>query len=184
MRPLFIIGYMATGKTTFGEALASHLGLNFIDLDKYIEMKSEMTVPEIFKKFGETGFRALESRALEEVAEKENSVIACGGGTPCFNSNMELMMRKGLTVCLEASMDCIIRRVMDAPEKRPLLASLSADELKTKIRVHLKERNPFYSRAEIKWDGEKLENEEQIRDNIEAFVNFFNDFIANQKTLH
>ena len=83
MQRIIIIGYMGAGKTTVGKALAKDLGLTFYDLDWYIESRMRKTVKQIFDEQGEEGFRRIEHNMLHEVAEFEDVVISCGGGTPC-----------------------------------------------------------------------------------------------------
>lgn len=106
MRPIIIIGYMGAGKTTIGKALAKDLGVMFYDLDWYIESRMRKTVKQIFDEAGEDGFRQIEHNMLHEVAEFENVVLSCGGGTPCFFDNMEYMNQCGETVYLKASPRC------------------------------------------------------------------------------
>ena len=84
MKSIIIIGYMGAGKTTVGKALAKELGVMFYDLDWYIESRMRKTVKQIFDEIGEEGFRKIERNMLHEVAEFENVVVSCGGGTPCF----------------------------------------------------------------------------------------------------
>ena len=91
MKSIIIIGYMGAGKTTVGKALAKELGVMFYDLDWYIETRMHKTVKEIFDEKGEEGFRIIEHNMLHEVAEFENVVVSCGGGTPCFFDNMDYM---------------------------------------------------------------------------------------------
>ena len=89
MKPIFIIGFMGSGKSTLGRALAQATGLTFIDLDTYIEQRFHANVRDIFAQRGEDGFRRLERMMLHEVSEFEDVIVACGGGTPCFFNNME-----------------------------------------------------------------------------------------------
>lgn len=105
MPPIFLIGYMGSGKTTLGRGVESRAHVSFIDLDDYIEEREGMTVSEIFKARGETGFRKAERECLAELAAKDNLLVACGGGTPCFFDNMEVMNSSGTTVWLDASVD-------------------------------------------------------------------------------
>jgi shikimate kinase len=81
---IYLVGYMGSGKSTLGRRLAGHAGLHFIDLDKYIEERNCRTVPQIFALEGEESFRKKERKALEEVSEFDNVVVATGGGAPCF----------------------------------------------------------------------------------------------------
>ncbi len=83
MKPIFLIGYMGCGKSTLGRALANATGLEFIDLDHYIDQRFHATIAEIFAARGEDGFRRVEQAMLREVCEFSDVVIACGCGTPC-----------------------------------------------------------------------------------------------------
>ena len=100
MKSIIIIGYMGAGKTTVGKALAKDLGVMFYDLDWYIESRMRKTVKQIFDEVGEEGFRKIEHNMLHEVAEFENVVVSCGGGTPCFFDNMDYMNQLGETFYL------------------------------------------------------------------------------------
>lgn len=170
MKPIFIIGYMASGKTTFGSALAKRLELEFIDLDDFIEEIEGMTISEIFNQYGEDYFRSRESEALRIIAGKKNTVVSCGGGTPCFNDNISLMKSEGLTVRLEAGDECLLRRLADKPYKRPLIAGKSRDDIKKILLDQRSKREAFYKEADIVWDGERLENENEIDSNITDFI--------------
>lgn len=167
---LFIIGYMASGKTTFGRALARKAGLQHIDLDFYIEQRFHSSVKDIFAKKGEVEFRRIEGEMLREIGELSDVVISCGGGTPCFGDNMDYMNAKGLTVCLQASEDVIADRILDAGNKRPLMAGKSRDEIISTLREHMAVRQPYYEKAQISISGDRLENKAQIADTVENFV--------------
>ena len=173
MKPIFLIGYMASGKTTFGDALAKRKNLRFIDLDDYIIEKQGYSINEIFASRGEEGFRKIEKEALLEVAQMEDTVIACGGGTPCFYDNMDLMNDSGLTVWLKASESVLLNRLIEENEKRPLVAGKTPSEILEIIRKHLSIRLPYYKKAEIKWNGDKLENEEQISKTVTDFISHY-----------
>lgn len=171
---IFIIGYMASGKTTFGKALAENLGVDFIDLDQYIEEKTCRTITEIFQQEGEDGFRLKEKEMLENaVNEFPDAVIACGGGTPCFHNNMEYINKEGLTVFLETSISVLIDRLQAENDKRPLVAGKSDEEIREKVLTQLCERLPFYMDAKLKWHGDDLENETQIKANVNNFVSSY-----------
>lgn len=92
---IILLGYMGSGKTTVGKALAKNLGLPFYDLDWYIESRMRKTVKQLFDERGEDGFRKVERNMLHEVAEFENIVLSCGGGTPCFFDNMDYINQQG-----------------------------------------------------------------------------------------
>lgn len=170
MSTIFIIGYMAAGKSTFGRALARRLGYDFIDLDFYIEQRFRSTVKNLFATRGEEGFRKLESMMLREAGEFENTVVACGGGTPCQGDNMDYMLGRGTVVCLEASIPRTVERLLRVADKRPLVAGKSPEELKEFVEAHKKEREPWYSRANIVFSGEELENSQEINKTIADFL--------------
>lgn len=170
----FIIGYMASGKTTFGKALAQKLGTTFVDLDQYIEEKSCKSIPEIFQLHGEDEFRKIEKDMLREVVEAEpDAVIACGGGTPCFFNNMEFLNDNGVTVFLETSTNVLISRLQEANENRPIMAGKTDEEIRQKVLTQLCDRLPHYMEAKLKWNGDELETEEQIRDNVTNFIDSY-----------
>lgn len=161
---------MGCGKTTFGRALARTLGREFIDLDFYIEQRFRMRIREIFALHGEAEFRRMESAMLREVGEIQRVVIACGGGTPCFDANMEYMNSRGVTVWLEAPVECLVRRILLGGARRPLTAGIPAAGLPAFIADALAQRSPFYSLAKIRHNGEELEDRRQIAQTVERFL--------------
>lgn len=175
--PIFIVGYMASGKTTFGRALARRLNREFIDLDFYIEQRFRKSVRVLFAERGEEGFRLLETEMLHEVGEFENIVVACGGGTPCFFDNMQYMNSRGLSVMMDAGIDCIVRRVSLAKDKRPLLAGKNESELREYINNHLAMRQEFYNQAAIRFCGENLENSREIDSSIDKFMEDYSEML-------
>ena len=169
-KPLFIIGYMASGKTTFGSALSKRLKRPFIDLDQYIEEKQGQTIAEIFAESGEEGFREIERRLLHEVAEKGDAIISCGGGTPCFFDNMDFINSKGNSVFLEADAERLLTRLIEGSASRPIVKGKKPMEIKDTIERQLALRMPYYNKAKIRWDGNLLETAEEIEKNVEAFI--------------
>lgn len=167
---IFIIGYMASGKTTFGRALARRTGMQHIDLDFYIEQRFHSTVRDIFARKGEAEFRRIEGAMLREAGEMEDTVVSCGGGTPCFGDNLEYMKSRGLTVCLQASEEVTADRIIKAGNKRPLMAGKSHDEIISTLREHMEARRPYYDRAHLIISGDRLENKVQIAETVEDFV--------------
>lgn len=162
MKRIFLIGYMGAGKTTLGRSLAEVMGLEFIDLDHFIEARQHQTVKEIFAEVGEEGFRRIERAALEEVAEYENVVISLGGGTPCFFDNMEIVNRAGTSVYLKPSEEILLMRLIKGKHKRPLLADKSDDQILQVIREQLAWREPYYLKANIVFEASHLENKADI----------------------
>lgn len=171
--PLFLTGYMASGKTTLGQALAKRLNKRFIDLDQYIEEKTGMSISETFRVQGEEAFREIEKLALHEVAEFPEAIIACGGGTPCFFDNMEFMNQRGLTVFLDCSISVIVRRLLEENSRRPLVAGKSPAEMEATILAQLERRMPFYSRAKASFCSDCLESEQEIENSVEKFMEKF-----------
>ena len=159
---IILIGYMGAGKTTVGKELAKELGIPFYDLDWYIQTRRRKTVKELFDEQGEEGFRRIEHNMLHEVAEFENVVISCGGGTPCFFDNMEYMNRQAETIYLKAHPDVLFKHLQMGKGVRPLLLNKTPDEVKTFIREQLQQREPFYSKAKHTLDVSLMDNFEKI----------------------
>ncbi len=169
MKRILLVGFMAAGKTTLGKALAKEMGLQFIDLDHYIENRYHCTVSKLFSERGEEAFRQIERNMLHEVSEFEDVVISTGGGTPCFFDNMDYMNAQGTTVFLEASVDVIYTRLTIARVQRPLVAGKSEDELRQYITNMLEHRNPYYTRANYTFNANRLENTCQVKESVELF---------------
>jgi shikimate kinase len=146
---IFLIGYMGSGKSTIGKQLAPMLDLEFIDLDRYIENRWFRPIPQIFKEDGEEGFRKIEQKALTEVSEFENVVIATGGGAPCFFNNMELMNETGTTVYLAPDNNTLTERLLQSKSERPLIKGKSKEELRSFITETIKLRELFYNKSKI-----------------------------------
>lgn len=170
MQPIFLIGYMGCGKSTLGRALGRTTGLQFIDLDNYIELRFHKTVSELFAEKGESGFREIERNMLHEVADFQNVIIACGGGTPCFFDNMDYMSEHGTTVFLDASIGKLHSRLMRGRGKRPLIAQKNDEELLAFIEEALSKRMPYYRKAKVTFKTDLLESECEISDTVARFV--------------
>ena len=153
---------MGAGKTTVGKALAKALNLQFYDLDWYIESRMHMTVKQIFDERGEEGFRKREHNMLHEVAEFEDVVISCGGGTPCFFDNIDYMNQQGETVYLKATPDVLYGHLKMGRTVRPLLLNKTPDEVKDFVSRQLAEREPFYTKAKHVIDVSLMDNYEKI----------------------
>ena len=160
---IIIVGYMGSGKTTVGKALSKDLGIPFYDLDWYIESRMRKTVAQIFAERGEEGFRKIEHNMLHEVAEFENVIISCGGGTPCFFDNMDYMNGQGDTVYLQASPDVLYNHLKMGKTERPLLKNKTPEEMQVFIAEQLEKREPYYSKAKHTLNVDLLENYEKIK---------------------
>ena len=170
MRPIFLIGYMGCGKSTMGRAVSELTGMPFIDLDNYIERRFRLSVKEIFAQRGEDGFRDIERRMLQEVADFEDVLVACGGGTPCFFDNMEYMNSRGTTVFLNTPIPRLHSRLMRGRHKRPLIANKSDEELLEFITTALAARMEHYKKAQIEFSSELLENRAEIENTARLFI--------------
>ena len=167
MRRIILIGYMGSGKTTVGKALSKETGMMFYDLDWYIESRMRKTVSQIFAEKGEEGFRKIEYNMLHEVAEFENVIISCGGGTPCFFDNMDYLNQQGDVVYLKATPETLYKHLLMAKIERPLLKDKSPEELIAYITEHLKERAPFYEKAHYTLNVNVLDNTDKIATSVE-----------------
>jgi shikimate kinase len=109
---IFLVGFMGTGKTTLGRQVAERMGLPFVDLDERIERSSGVSVPEIFAREGEDGFRRRESQALGELVEElEHFVVATGGGAFTVEANRRLMKSEGVVVWLDVPIGEVLARI-------------------------------------------------------------------------
>ena len=169
MTRILLIGFMAAGKTTLGKALARDLGLQFIDLDHYIENRYRCTVSQLFAERGEDAFREIERNMLHEVGEFEDVVISTGGGTPCFFDNIEYMNGQGTTVYLDVPVERLHIRLSIAKAKRPLIKDKNDEELMAFIIEQLAKRKPHYSKAQYSFKADKLEDAPQVKASVEAF---------------
>ena len=163
MKRIIIIGYMGAGKTTVGKCLAKELNMDFYDLDWYIESRMRKTVKQIFDEVGEEGFRKIEHNMLHEVAEFENVIISCGGGTPCFFDNIEYMNQQGETVFLKASPEVLYGHLKMGKTVRPLLLNKTPEEVKVFINEQLEKRNPCYTQAKYTLNVDLMDNYEKIK---------------------
>ena len=154
---IFLIGFMGSGKSHWGKLWAQQTGMDFYDLDEIIETKQGKTIAAIFEKEGEPFFRELETEALLGFTGKDRCIVACGGGAPCFNDNMEWMNENGTTVYLSATPQFIFNHVIEEKAKRPLIKKLNEAELLFFIEQKLKEREPFYTQATFTLPADELD---------------------------
>jgi len=166
MRRIILIGYMGSGKTTVGKALSKETGMMFYDLDWYIESRMRKTVTDLFAERGEEAFRRLEYNMLHEVAEFEDVIISCGGGTPCFYDNIDYLNRQGEVVYLKATPETLYKHLLMAKVERPLLKGKSPEELTDYITDHLRQRAPYYEKARYTLDVSVLDDYDKIKDSV------------------
>jgi len=147
---IYLIGYMGSGKSHLGWKLANHLGVQFVDMDNYIEERNCKSIPQIFAEEGEPEFRKKERKALEELSEFTDLVIATGGGAPCFFDNIDLMNETGNTIYLNIDPAILADRLLKSKTERPLIKGKSREELVAFIDETLKKRDVFYSQAKFR----------------------------------
>jgi len=149
-----LIGFMGTGKTAVGKALAERLNKEFVETDALIEQKAGKSIPEIFQQDSEIAFRELEIEVIKKVAQEQNLVIACGGGIVLNKINIDRLRQEAIIVYLAASPQVILKRTSGDGETRPLL---NVSDKAVEIRELLRFRKPFYERAaDIKINTSRL----------------------------
>jgi shikimate kinase len=141
--PIFLLGFMASGKSTVGPVLAAKLDRPFIDLDRVIEAEAGCAIAELIKREGEERFRELETETLREAASQSGAIIAPGGGAITRAENRELMARLGVTVWLDSPFELCWRRIQNDGATRPL----APNELTAKARYE--GRLALYRQASI-----------------------------------
>lgn len=153
---IYIIGFMGSGKSTAGEKLASIIGWQFIDLDTQIELKAGQSIDNIFSSSGEDHFREIEEETLLNLKIRDNTVISTGGGTPCYGSNMEFMLKTGLVLYLRMTPDQLKNR-LEGSTDRPLIKNIDKNLLLKYISDKVSEREKYYLQASIIADGDDLD---------------------------
>ncbi len=145
-----------SGKSTFGRVLARELNFVFIDLDYLVEKEERRLIKEIFSEDGEGKFRELETKYLQQALDNiEGFVLSTGGGTPCFNDNMDSINEKAVSVFLDVPVESLHRRLTkDSASQRPLFLGMSAGEITLKLKDLLAVRGAYYDQAKIKLNGD------------------------------
>ncbi len=147
---------MGSGKTTHSGKWARKAGLQAYDLDAMIEEQEGMSVSDIFALKGENYFRETEKNLLQSFAQKDNFILATGGGVPCFFDNMEWMNNHGITIWLNEDINILYGRLKSAKAHRPLLKDLNDKALKEYLDNKMTEREPFYSKAKYIFTGKEI----------------------------
>lgn len=157
MRLVFLIGMPGAGKTWWGGRVATELGIDFIDLDGQLAHQYRDTISGMFERFGEEGFRQKEQIMLQLVTANlsRSTIIACGGGTPCFHDNMRLMKECGVVVYLKSSIERLEYNLNDLKD-RPLFGEALRD-MRGILHILLDERRNVYEQADVTID---LDNKE------------------------
>lgn len=166
---IFLMGMPGSGKTTVGKRLAKAMGYEFIDLDQYIEKRENCSVNDIFRHQGEDYFRTSETASIKEVSLLNKKIIvSLGGGTPCFNNNIELLLKTGLCVYIKATDKLLLNRLENAKSQRPLFWGLTKQEIENKLLQMINSRSVFYEKAHIQLDAANFQ-EKKLVDLIEQY---------------
>jgi shikimate kinase len=158
---IFLLGMMGSGKSYWMKKLSEKLDLAGYDLDKLVENVEDRSVKRIFLESGEDHFRKMESIVLKWFADKDDFVLATGGGTACYEDNIDWMVNEGITIWIDEPIDTLVERLIPEKEHRPLIAELSDKNLKEFLEVKLEQRRNCYSKAKFTIHGDEL-NEERI----------------------
>ena len=154
---IFLIGFMGSGKTHWGQLLSQKLKFRFFDLDEQVVASEGKEMNEIFSEKGEEYFRLLEKDTLHIITESHDSfVMACGGGSPCYFNNIEYMNRSGTTVWINTPVDVLFQRLILEKDKRPLIRGLSDQQLKGFIIKKFSDRKIYYEQADVIIDEEPV----------------------------
>lgn len=172
MRKIILLGYMGCGKSTIANKLSKIIEIPFVDLDKKIEEKTNLSINAIFEKHGEIYFRKLEHEVFVELLNSPDTlIIGLGGGTPCYANNHELLKSDNVTsVYLKASIETLFNRLNHNKSKRPLIADKSEDEMKEFIAKHLFDRSFYYNQAQHKVIVDDKTIEETVMDIVEILA--------------
>jgi len=153
---IYLIGFMASGKTLYGKKLARAINYEFLDLDQLIEQKEGKSINRIFAENGESYFRELERLVLKDSFKLKKKVIALGGGTPCFFDNMQQIKNHGISVYLQVSNGILASRLFEHGENRPLVAGKSKEELIRYVSQMMEKRKNFYEQANVSCDATSI----------------------------
>lgn len=153
LKLIYLTGFMTCGKSTLGPILANTLGWNFVDLDELIKENEKMDISEIFAQRGEDYFRKVETEILKSVSDKNDYVIALGGGTIVKEENLEIMKKTGKVIYLRASAEVIYKRIktkLNRPIFKDLvLAGSPKKDFIDRIETLLNERKKYYEQADL-----------------------------------
>ena len=169
MNHIVIIGFMGSGKTRVGKRLAQELGIPFVDVDKIINNKMKMTVKEIFQRFGEPYYRALETIVIKGLVEDpEKKVISLGAGLPLQEQNESIIPQLGTVVYISGSAATLLKRLEGS--NNPFL---EGENLEEKVRKMLKARDPVYRKfADIVVETGVMPFEDLVKQIIEKVEEF------------
>jgi len=155
MKPIYLLGMPSSGKSTLGRGLARALNCPFVDMDKRIETREGLSIPEIFKLKGEEHFRNVESEVLKGIPTTERQVVSTGGGVPCFFDNLQFIKTHGLSIFLDVPPAVLVQRMLyTRKDDRPLYRKTSPAELLATLEATYEKRLPVYRQADVTISGE------------------------------
>mgnify|MGYP001278354055 CR=1 FL=1 len=160
---IYLVGYMASGKSNLGRLLAEKLGYAFIDLDYLFEERFRISILDFFEKYDEQVFRKIERSLLHETIGLDDTIISTGGGTPCFFDNMTVIKNAGFSIYLHWETPALVSRLKQLKRKRPLLKDIPATELEEKVGSQLVERDFYYNQADLVIEAETLDLDSLLR---------------------
>ena len=160
---IFLIGLMGCGKSFWAEKLANALHVPFFDLDAEIERNEKRSITAIFQTDGQDEFRRKEALALRAFGNYESFVLSTGGGTHCFNNNMQWMNEHGITIWIDESLEIIVERLRGQREHRPLVARLEEQGVKDFLSGMLMNRRAFYEQAKLHLAGDEIKEENFLK---------------------
>jgi shikimate kinase len=146
---IYIVGYPCCGKTSLGKKIAKKIGYNFVDLDHLFEEEYKITIPDFFEKYSEEAFRMCERKILHSTTSLKNTIIATGGGTPCYFDNMEFINKNGTSIYLQRCVGFLTERLKNTKQNRPLLQNISTEEMPLYIEKQLSSREAYYLKSHI-----------------------------------
>lgn len=153
---IFLIGLMGSGKSYWSKKMSKWIKSAAYDLDAIIEMNEERTITELFAEDGEEYFRKTETKLLKWFKEKKKYVLATGGGTPCFNENIQWMKKEGIVIWLDESVEILVQRLIKEKEHRPLIAKLNEQQIATFLEEQLTNRFSFYQQANYRVSSDQI----------------------------
>lgn len=166
---IYLVGMPGSGKTTLGKLLANRIAYQFTDLDELITGQEQMSIADIFAQKGEDYFREKEKQALHSTFKTSRTIIATGGGTPCFYDNMEQINKHGLAVFINVPLSLIAGRIERQQQERPLLVTENAEDMLERLKTLYQKRFPYYDQAEVAVSGMDL-NADYIYNKIHKYL--------------
>jgi len=145
---IYLVGYMASGKSKLGKELSGMTELSFVDMDEVFEERYRIGIVDFFDKYGDPAFRQIEHQLLLETEFLDNTIIATGGGTPCSEENIRFIKAHGISIYIRMDVADLVDRLKSVKRKRPLLKNVPLEDLEQFIRNQLKEREPYYLQAD------------------------------------